>query len=73
MFGISKGRPSLPGTERGTVRMLQSMIGHNSPLSRLRERQRVRLAPMRRETARRTGLTNQEERLLHRILAALSC
>jgi RNA polymerase sigma factor (sigma-70 family) len=49
--------------------MLQTMIGTNSPLSRLRERQRVRLQPTRRESPRRTGLTYEEERLLHRILA----
>ena len=48
--------------------MLQRMIGHNSPLSRLRQRQRIRVQPGR-GTTRRAGLTNAEEHLLHQILA----
>jgi len=48
--------------------MLQAMIGHNSPLSRLRQRQRVRVQPEE-KGSRRAGLTTEEEHLLHRILA----
>ena len=50
--------------------MLQRMIGHNSPLSRLRQRQRERVQPERRTgDRRRAGFTREEERLLHQILA----
>ncbi|MHC4827537.1 MAG: hypothetical protein ACYTEY_13355, partial [Planctomycetota bacterium] len=49
--------------------MLQAMIGHNSPLSRLRQRQRVRVQPEGEGGSRRAGLTSEEERLLHQILA----
>ncbi|MHC4209963.1 MAG: sigma-70 family RNA polymerase sigma factor [Planctomycetota bacterium] len=49
--------------------MLQAMIGHNSPLSRLRQRQRVRVQPEGDGGSRRAGLTTEEERLLHQILA----
>ena len=49
--------------------MLQSMIDDNSPLNRLRERQRVRVQPDREAVSRRAGLTGEEERLLHQILA----
>ncbi len=48
--------------------MLEAMIGENSPLSRLRLRQRVRVLP-RREVPRQSGLTVEEERLLYQILA----
>jgi hypothetical protein len=48
--------------------MLQAMIGQNSPLSRLRQRQRVRVQPED-GGSRRAGLTSEEERLLHQILA----
>ena len=49
--------------------MLQAMIGRNSPLSRLRQRQRVRVKPDRDPCTRRAGLTRDDEHLLHRILA----
>ncbi len=47
--------------------MLQPMIGANSPLDRVRKRQRlpIRSAP----TASRTGLTDAEERLIRQILS----
>ena len=48
--------------------MLQPMIGHNSPFSRLRQRQRVRVRQGLRPQQHRAGLTREEERLLHQIL-----
>jgi len=49
--------------------MLQRMIGRNSPLSRLRQKQRVRVREGRRPDSSRPGFTRTEERLLHQILA----
>ena len=49
--------------------MLQAMIGNNSPLSRLRQRQRVLVQPQSRASTRRGGLSAAEERLLRHILA----
>ena len=49
--------------------MLQRMIGNNSPLSRLIQRQRVRVRQDTRRDSRRVGFTREEERLLHQILA----
>jgi RNA polymerase primary sigma factor len=49
--------------------MRQSMIGNNSPLDRLRQRQRVRLRPAKDAGRRGTGLSAAEERLLRQILA----
>ncbi len=50
--------------------MLQAMISDNSPLGRLRQRQRVRVRPGSRSSGgRRAGLTSEEERLLRRILS----
>ncbi len=51
--------------------MLQAMIGKNSPLSRLLQRQRIRVRPARDAVSRQVaaGLTTEEEQLLHRILA----
>lgn len=50
--------------------MRQAMIGHNSPLDRLRQRQRVRLRQPGNGAGRKgTGLSASEERLLRQILA----
>ncbi|MHC4416140.1 MAG: sigma-70 family RNA polymerase sigma factor [Planctomycetota bacterium] len=49
--------------------MLQAMIGENSPLGRLRQRQRVRVQLELESVSRNAGLTTEEERLLHQILA----
>ncbi len=49
--------------------MLQRMIGNNSPLSRLIQRQRIRVRQGSRRDTRRVGFTREEERLLHQILA----
>ena len=48
--------------------MLQALIGKNSPLSRLRQRQWLRVRPERDATTRHAGLTPQEQRLLRQIL-----
>ncbi|MCZ6852210.1 MAG: sigma-70 family RNA polymerase sigma factor [Planctomycetota bacterium] len=45
------------------------MISSNSPLGRLRQRQRVLVQPGRGLTSRGSGLTSEEEQQLHRILA----
>ena len=49
--------------------MIQAMIGDNSPLSRIRQRRRVRLQSDGEASAGQGGLTTQEERLLHQILS----
>ncbi len=49
--------------------MLQAMIGKDTPLSRLRQRQRVQLRAEPQMPTRRAGLSTEEERLLHQILS----
>ena len=53
--------------------MRQTMIGNNSPLDRLRQRQQVRVRPgsdaSRKASAGVAGLSASEERLLHQVLA----
>jgi RNA polymerase primary sigma factor len=49
--------------------MRQTMIGNNSPLDRLRQRQRVRVRAGSETGRKATGLSASEERLLRQILA----
>lgn len=49
--------------------MRQTMIGNNSPLDRLRQRQRVKVRTASDANRRGTGLSAAEERLLRQILA----
>ena len=49
--------------------MLQAMYGKNSPLSRLRQRQRVLVQDESSAESRLAGLTLDEERLLRQILS----
>src|SRR6185503_17496412 len=58
-------RPESRSKDRTT--MIQAMIGNNSPLDRLRQRQRLSLRAQ--PGSRRAGLTPEEEGLLRQVLA----